>query len=80
MTLNVNRTGGFTGNVTITPAVALLPPGIRFPGFPASTAGDNLSFKIKLKGRVPSGKYPIMFSGKDDSGRERDATLTLIIP
>jgi hypothetical protein len=80
VTLRVNRTGGFTGNVTITPSDSLLPPGIRLPGFPASTTADSLSFKIKLKGHVPSGKYPIVFAGKDDSGRERDATLLLVVP
>ena len=82
VTLKINRTGGFTGNVTVAPATetSLLPPGIRFPGFPASTTADNLSFKIKLKGRVPSGKYPIVFAGKDDSGRERDTTLLLVVP
>ena len=76
VTLNVNRTGGFTGNVTITP-VSVVPRGLKLPGFPASTTGNSLDFKIKLKGNAPSGKYPIVFAGKDDSGRERDSTLTL---
>jgi hypothetical protein len=76
VTLNVNRTGGFMGNVTITP-VSVVPRGLKLAGFPASTTGASLDFKIKLKGTVPSGKYPIVFAGKDDSGRERDATLTL---
>jgi hypothetical protein len=79
VTLNVNRTGAFTGNVTVA-APAPLPAGVKLAGFPLSTTGGSLSFKIKLKGNVASGSYPLLFAGNDDTGRERDATLTLVIP
>jgi hypothetical protein len=78
VTLNINRTAGFAGNVTLA-LISPLPAGVRLPGFPASTTGSSVSFKIKLKGRAQPGVYPIVLAGKDDSGRERDATLTLHI-
>ena len=78
VTVNVNRTGGFAGNVTVTPP-STLPKGVKVPGDPGSTTGNSLSFKIKVKGSAQPGNYPLVFAGKDDTGRERDATLTLVI-
>ena len=78
VTVNINRTASFAGNVTLTPTLPV-PAGIKLPGFPASTAAGSLSFKIKIKGNARPGTYPIVFAGKDDSGRERDATLTLVV-
>jgi hypothetical protein len=37
------------------------------------------TFKIKVKGSAQRGTYPLLFAGKDDTGRERDATLTLVV-
>jgi hypothetical protein len=78
LTLSLNRIGGFTGNVTITPPPAV-PAGIKFPNLPAATTGNSLSFKIKLKARVAPGRYPIVFTGKDETGRERNAVVTLVV-
>jgi uncharacterized membrane protein len=44
-----------------------------------STKSDSVSFKIKIKGGSQPGAYALVFAGRDDSGRERDATLTLVI-
>src|SRR5215813_8365974 len=79
LTVSINRTGGFTGNVTVTPP-STLPPGIKLRGSdPVSTTGNAASFRIKVKANATPGTYPLVFSGKDDTGRERDATLTVVI-
>lgn len=78
VTLNVNRTGGFEGNVTVTPPKTL-PRKVVVQGDPISTKSDSVSFKLKIKGAALPGTYALVFAGKDNSGRERDATLTLVI-
>ena len=73
-----NRIGGFAGNVTISPP-ATTPKGI-VPLIDTITTSDNsVTFKIKVKGSARPGNYPLVFAGKDDTGRERDATLTLVV-
>ncbi|MGH9826953.1 MAG: delta-60 repeat domain-containing protein, partial [Blastocatellia bacterium] len=47
--VNIDRTGGFTGNVTVSPPGNTI-PGIKMPQASLSTNGDSVSFKIKLKG------------------------------
>ena len=77
-TVDISRTGGFTGNVTVTP-VSLLPRGLKLTGLPGATTGNSLTFKFKLKGNLAPGNYPVNFIGKDETGRQRDATLTLVV-
>jgi uncharacterized protein DUF4185 len=74
---SVNRVGGFEGNVTVS-APSTLPRGFKLAGQPVETNG-GVSFKIKLKERVEPGSYALVFTGKDDTGRERDATLTVVV-
>ena len=78
VTLNINRTGGFSGNVAVAPISSVL-SGVKFVGIPSSTTGNAVPFKIKVKANVPHGTYPLNFAGRDDTGRERDAQLTLIV-
>jgi hypothetical protein len=75
--VNINRTGGFTGNVTIAPGH----PGNGIKPKPAAsitTTDASVTFKYKTGAAVP-GQYPITFTGTDDSGHTRTATVTLII-
>jgi virginiamycin B lyase len=75
--VNINRTGGFTGAVTVTP-----PPkmnGIKAkPPDPIATTDSSVTFKFKAAAASP-GQYPLTFSAQDSAGRTRTATLTLVI-
>lgn len=75
----INRTGGFTGNVTLTLPDSL-PAGVKpKPADPITTTGDSATFKLKVKGGAAPGAYPLTIMGRDDAGRVRAATVTLII-
>lgn len=75
----INRTGGFTGNVTLT-VPASLPAGVKpKPPDPITTTDDSATFKLKIGGGVTPGAYQLTFTGRDDSGRVRAATVTLIV-
>lgn len=76
--VNITRSGGFTGNVTVTPG-EITAKGIKLSTDPVATIGGSVKFKVKLKGSAKPGSYPITFTGKDDSGRTRMATVTLQI-
>jgi hypothetical protein len=77
-TVNIVRTGGFTGSVTVTPPSSL-PRGIRIPGDPVTTSDNSVNYKIKVKGSADSGTDQLLFTATDDSGRVRNATLNLIV-
>ncbi len=77
--LLINRTGGFTGNVTITP-----PPGsgIKVKVKPAqalATGDDSIKFKLKIKAGATVGHYSLTFTGNDDAGHVASATVGLFI-
>ncbi len=78
VTADINRTGGFTGNVTITPATDW-PEGIVLKGGSASTTGGRVTFKLKVKAKAAPGSHLLTFKARDNSGRERIATLNLIL-
>jgi hypothetical protein len=80
ITLNISRLNGFTGNVNISPPTDL-PRGIKIPLDPSTpTAGNSLSFKIKVKGSAQPGTDLIVFTGVDDSGKlSHTVTLTLMV-
>jgi len=76
--ININRFGGFVGNVTIIPpdpAGGIVPK----PPDPITTTDTSASFKLKIKGGAALGPHQITFTGRDNSGRERTATVTLVI-
>jgi uncharacterized delta-60 repeat protein len=76
--ININRTGGFAGNVTID--TTSLPSGIKpKPPLPISTTDTSAALKLKIGGAVTTGTYHIVFTATDDTGRARNATLTLIV-
>ena len=78
-TVNITRLGGFAGNVSVTPPdlseIKVKPK----PSQPKSTTESDVSFKLKVKEGAPVGSHQITFTGRDDSGREHTAMLTLVI-
>ena len=76
--VGINRKGGFTGDVTVTPpdTKALK---IKVKPKSKTTDDESVTFKLNIKGGAPVGAHQLVFTGKDDSGRERTVTLTLII-
>jgi hypothetical protein len=76
--VNINRTGGFGGGVTVTPPT-LSVPGLKLKGGQVTTTGSSASFKLKIKGKAPLGPQQLTFTGKDETGRERTATVTVVI-
>lgn len=76
--INIERTGNFTGNVTVmAPDTKQIKA--KLTPLSQSTAGATASFTIKVKSKAPVGSQSLVFSGKDDSGRIRTTTLTLLI-
>jgi uncharacterized delta-60 repeat protein len=76
--IGIARVGGFTGNVIVSVSDTSAFDIIVTPN-PASTSESNIKFKLKIKGSTPVGTHDVTFTGKDDSGRERSATLGLIV-
>jgi hypothetical protein len=75
---SIIRTGGFTGNVTVTPPDPAM--GIKAkPSDPVTTTDSSMVFKLKIGAGVPFGSYQRTFTGRDDSGHTRTATLTLVV-
>jgi hypothetical protein len=78
VTVNINRSPGFTGNVTVTPpdpALGIAPK----PPDPITTMDTNVTFKLKIKGGAALGPHQVTFTGRDDSGHTSTATLTVIV-
>jgi hypothetical protein len=80
VTVIINRTGGFTGDVTVTPppkqgGVKPKPP----DPITTSTAEPTASFKLKIAFGVEPESRQLTFTGTDATGRVRTATATLII-
>jgi uncharacterized delta-60 repeat protein len=76
--INVIRTEGFAGEVTVTAPDAQRLTIVVKPES-ASVAGDLIKFRLKVKGSTPTGTHQVEFTGRDASGRVRSATLTLEI-
>ena len=78
VSVNINRIGGFTGNVTVTPpdpAMGINPK----PPAPIATRDTSVTFKLKIKGGAPLGPHQVTFTARDDSGNTIAATLTVIV-
>ena len=76
--VSVNRTEGFVGDVRITAPDAERLNIVMTPSS-ASTSGDPIKFRLKIKGSTPTGTHQLVFIGEDALGRERTSTLTLEI-
>ncbi|HKV41955.1 MAG TPA: right-handed parallel beta-helix repeat-containing protein [Blastocatellia bacterium] len=78
VTVNINRSGGFTGQVTVVPPPAAAGIKVAPPGA-ITTTGVTVAFKLKISRGTTPGVYQLIFKGMDDSGRERDGTLSLVV-
>ena len=76
VTLNVTRTGGFSGNIFITSSAPLK---IKVKPPSRSTTDDSPRFKLKVKAGAAIGAHEIVFTGRDEENRERTASLTLVV-
>ena len=78
VTINVNRTGGNTSNVTLTIS-GTLPAGLTAVPSPASTTGTSSTLMITAGAAVPVGDYPIVIHGNATGLAEQLANLTITV-
>lgn len=77
-TVNINRTAGFAGNVTVT-APDTKAAKIKLGTSVLSTTGTSVSFDFKVKKGAPIGTQQLTFTAVDEQGRTRTATLTVVV-
>lgn len=78
VTVNIERTGGFRGDVTVTPPEPSM--GIKpKSGDPFTTSDDSAVFKLKIKGGATLGEHELTFTANDNSGRIRVATIKVVV-
>lgn len=73
--LLIERFGGFTGRVKITPPAQV--PGFKVPKKKPTVTGDSTVLKFKVKADAPLGPTSFTFTGTDPDGRVRTGTITL---
>ncbi len=78
VTLNISRSAGFIGEVTIT-ASDTSDLRIKVKPGSVSTRDASVSFKIKVKGSAPTGPQQISFTGKSDFGATRTTRLVVVV-
>jgi hypothetical protein len=74
----VDRIAGFEGRVTVT-APDTKPIKVKLTPATASTTGGSVTFKYKVKKKAQPGTHELVFAGRDASGRERTASVTMVI-
>jgi uncharacterized delta-60 repeat protein len=78
ITVTINRVGGFTGSVTVTPPAAS--GGIKpKPADPVTTSDSSAVFKLKVGASAAVGPQALTFTATDSSGKTRTATVTLVV-
>lgn len=78
VTVIITRTGGFTGNVTVTPpdrAGGIKPK----PNAPMTTSDSSVVYKMKIGAGADTGPHDFLFTAKDDAGTTRTATITIVV-
>jgi hypothetical protein len=81
LTLTVERDKGFDSEIVLNPP-ANLPPGVAPPKLPSIPKGQKeMKVTLDINGKVPTGQYPVVFSGKGKlDGREfAVATLPVVL-
>jgi hypothetical protein len=77
--VNIDRSEGYTGPVTVTPP-STSAIGVRVkPRGPRTTSGDSLTFKLKIKAGATVGEHQLPFIGRDNTGHEHTAMLTVVV-
>jgi uncharacterized delta-60 repeat protein len=79
VTVRVDRFGGFTGEVTVRPPDLSAERIICTSPDPKTTSGREANWKFKVKARAEPGPHQLTFVGRDATGRERVATVTLLV-
>jgi len=75
----IDHVGGFAGSVTVTsPDVSGIGVKVK-PANPLSTTHAMRNLNLKIKSTAQVGVHHLTFTGKDEEGRVRTATLTLSI-
>ncbi|HNC45048.1 MAG TPA: hypothetical protein PLU80_12855, partial [Acidobacteriota bacterium] len=79
--VKVNRTGGYSGVVTVTPDLAKVKSlKMKLTPTTGTTTGDRVTFSYKMKKNPPVGRHTLTFIGQDDRGTPpRVQTLNLVI-
>ena len=77
--VNLTRIGGFSGEVTVTPPDPSAEGIICKAPAPATVSGITASWKFRVRGWAAPGPHQLRFVGRDATGRERSATVTLIV-
>jgi len=78
ITVTINRVGGFTGSVTVTPPAP--EGGIKpKPADPVTTSDSSAVFKLKVGGSAAVGPQALTFTATDSSGKTRTATVTIVV-
>jgi len=78
VTVNINRIGGFSGDVTLTPPEPAM--GIKAkPPSPITTMETSVKLKLKITASASPGEHELVFTGSDNSGRVRTATLKVLV-
>ena len=78
VTININRISGFSGDVTLTPpepAMGIKPK----PPSPITTMETSVKLKLKITASASPGEHELIFTGSDNSGRVRTATLKVLV-
>jgi len=74
----ITRTGGFTGNVTVTPPDPS--GGIKpKPNAPMTTSDSSVVYKMKIGAGADPGPHDLVFTAKDDSGTTKTATVRIVV-
>ena len=77
--VNLTRTNGFNGRVTVTPPDTSAINVKANPVNPIETNQASVKFKLKLKSSAQRGTHQLNFIARDDQGRVRAASLTLVV-
>jgi len=78
VTLNINRTDGFGGNVTVERLVAAGVIHVK-PKRAVTTTDSSITYVLKIDPTASPGAYNLVFNGTDDSGRARSVELLLLV-
>lgn len=78
--LNVTRSGGFAGDVTLQLVTATVPLGVTVTLQTESAAGDTAMITVAVGAQAPPGTYPIEIDAMGSGVTNRTAVLTLVVP